>query len=210
MSLTKIFVNFTLIGAEWVLWLLVILSVISVAIMVQKVRELKKNGNSFPELFQSVSAFLLRGEYSHALSSVRKIQGAEARITASGLEQWEKGALSVEETMKSRRVIERASLERGLAFLGTMGNNAPFIGLFGTVLGIIRAFHDLSMSQEAGPGVVMAGISEALVATAVGLLVAIPAVIAYNYFQRRVRGIMNNSEVIERSILAFLQGKERK
>ena len=76
-------------------------------------------------------------------------------------------------------------LRRGLPVLGTMGNSAPFIGLFGTVLGIIKAFQDLATAQQAGPQVVMAGISAALIATAMGLIVAIPSVIAYNYFSLR-------------------------
>ena len=82
----------------------------------------------------------------------------------------------------------RIEYERRLAFLGTLGNNAPFVGLFGTVLGIIRAFADLAGNPDAaGSGTVMAGISEALVATAVGLFVALPAVVAYNFFQRALR-----------------------
>lgn len=76
---------------------------------------------------------------------------------------------------------------RGLAVLGTLGNSAPFIGLFGTVLGVIKAFQDLSLAEQAGPQVVMAGISQALIATAMGLLVAIPAAVMYNYFSLRRR-----------------------
>ena len=85
---------------------------------------------------------------------------------------------------------ERLRLERRLPFLATLGSNGPFVGLFGTVLGIIKAFHDLAATAGtagAGASTVMAGISEALVATAIGLLVAIPAVVAFNYFSRRVR-----------------------
>lgn len=84
----------------------------------------------------------------------------------------------------------KLSLEKRLGILATFGNNAPFIGLFGTVLGIIKAFHDLGTSHEFGIRVVMTGISEALVATAMGLFVAIPSVIAYNYFVRRVKKIL--------------------
>jgi biopolymer transport protein ExbB len=82
---------------------------------------------------------------------------------------------------------EKAAAERGLVFLGTLGNNAPFIGLFGTVLGIIKAFQDLATSHAQGPSAVMAGISEALGATAVGILVASPAVVAYNLCQRHIK-----------------------
>lgn len=78
-------------------------------------------------------------------------------------------------------------LEKRLGILATFGNNAPFIGLFGTVLGVINAFATLSKGSEFGVNAVMGGISEALVATAAGLFVAIPSVIAYNYFVRKIR-----------------------
>ena len=97
---------------------------------------------------------------------------------------------------------ERLVLERRLTFLGTLGNNAPFIGLFGTVLGIIRAFHDLSLGSMKGHTSVMAGISEALVATAIGLFVAIPAVMAFNYFQKQVDHTLSVTEALSQGVLA--------
>ena len=99
----------------------------------------------------------------------------------------------MEQSMDGYVAGQRQKLDQGLVVLGTLGNNAPFIGLFGTVIGIIKAFHDLASAPQGGPSVVMSGISEALVATAVGLMVAIPAVIAYNTFQRIVKSHMANS-----------------
>ncbi len=81
-------------------------------------------------------------------------------------------------------------LEKRLGILATFGNNAPFIGLFGTVLGVMKAFHDLGVSNEFGVRVVMEGISQALVATALGLFVAIPCVMSYNYFVRKIKKIL--------------------
>jgi biopolymer transport protein ExbB/TolQ len=95
-------------------------------------------------------------------------------------------------------------LERYLSILGTLGNIAPFIGLFGTVVGIIRAFRDLAVSGSGGPSVVAAGISEALITTAAGLVVAIPAVIAYNYFLRRVGTVMTEIEAASKKLRVIL------
>jgi biopolymer transport protein ExbB len=86
-----------------------------------------------------------------------------------------------------------------MMLLGTLGNNAPFIGLFGTVLGVIKAFHDLAQSG-AGPEVVMSGLSEALVATAVGLLVALPCVFAFNNLQKRIKDLMGEMEALGRRL----------
>ncbi len=113
--------------------------------------------------------------------------------------------------MLSQKAQEKLRLERNLAILGTLGNNTPFIGLFGTVLGIIKASHDLTASQAGGGAAataVMSGVFEALVATAVGLLVAIPAVVGYNFFQRRVRATVANIDSLAHLVLAQLRGEE--
>ena len=96
----------------------------------------------------------------------------------------------MEERLQIALSEQRLELERNLGVLGTMGNTAPLIGLLGTVWGIMRAFHDMARTGSAGPSVVAAGVAEALFTTAAGLLVAVPAVMLYNHFVRRDRGIM--------------------
>lgn len=140
MSITQIILNIALIGGDPVLYILVLMSIITVAVIVERFI-------SYKDIEKHLS------EYKDEISL-------------------------------------RLDLEKRLGILATFGNNAPFIGLFGTVLGIIKAFHDLGHSSEFGVRVVMAGISEALVATAMGLFVAIPSVIAYNYFVRKSRKIL--------------------
>jgi biopolymer transport protein ExbB len=103
-------------------------------------------------------------------------------------------ALNFDDSLSIAVSEEKLDLDRRIAILGTLGSNAPFIGLFGTVLGIIHAFHSLAQNTKGGPGAVMSGISEALVATALGLFVAIPAVAAYNYFVRYIKKIIVSSE----------------
>ncbi|MEI7973576.1 MAG: MotA/TolQ/ExbB proton channel family protein, partial [Bdellovibrio sp.] len=98
-------------------------------------------------------------------------------------------------------------LEKSLGFLATIGSNAPYIGLLGTVLGIMKAFHDLATAPEAGQQTVMAGISLALVATAAGLFVAIPAVVAYNAYQKQVKGILQSLDALKEMCLAYAKKK---
>ena len=107
--------------------------------------------------------------------------------------------------MTSRLVLERSSLETNLIVLGTLGNNAPFVGLFGTVLGIIKAFNDLAVTGSSGVGVVMAGISSALIATAFGILVAIPAVVANNSFQRSLKNKIANAQSLIHLLQLYLK-----
>ena len=177
MHLTEILTGFTLMGGEWVLWLLVLASLASVSIMVERGR-------------------VMGGEVRHGRVRARVLAAAEK---AAG-----RGRLAVLEAAETQMLVEKLSLERGLIILGTMGNIAPFVGLFGTVLGIIKAFHDLSVSGTGNSQVVMRGISEALVATAIGLLVAIPAVIAYNGFTRRVQAVLADAEHAAREYAAGL------
>ncbi len=100
----------------------------------------------------------------------------------------------------------RGQWERNLAILATIGNNAPFVGLFGTVIGIIQAFHDLSSQAGTGIQTVSMGISEALIATAVGILVAIPAVVSFNLFQRRVKRALQEAEALKSYLLSRIAG----
>jgi len=129
-----------------------------------------------------------------------------AAVVRLGLQNSSLGATSVTELMEAAALEEKMKLERYLSILGTLGNVAPFIGLFGTVVGIIRAFHDLAVSGSGGPSVVAAGIAEALITTAAGLVVAIPAVIAYNYFLRRVRITMTEIEAATKKVRVVILG----
>jgi biopolymer transport protein ExbB/TolQ len=194
---------FALLGAGWVLWLLVALSVLSVAVMLERGLYFgqRRMSKRFPELLRlcqdgslDKAAQLAEGDAMEA-----EVIRVAARVATSGQEAVEKAIAS---TIDRRRL----DYERWLFVLGTLGNNAPFIGLLGTVLGIIRAFADLAAHPTAavGASTVMAGISEALVATAVGLFVAIPAVLAYNTFQRLLKRVVGRSQSLGNAIAAGL------
>lgn len=208
MNLTQKFLAFTLLGAEWVLWLLVVLSVISVAIMIERSLYFRSLRIDFEELADSLRRLLVKGDFEGARNKARDTRGPEAEVALAGLAEVERGPEAVAAAMMGAKSRTKLKLESRLAFLGTVGANAPFIGLFGTVLGIIRAFRDLAVNQTGGIGVVMAGISEALVATAVGLLVAIPAVVAFNFFNRKVRSVAAHIDSLAHIILAEIHGDE--
>jgi biopolymer transport protein ExbB len=192
-------------GATWVLWLLVGLSVISIGIILERAYVFSKLSGNPAAFAGTMGLHLEAGDLEKAKDVLRSAQGLEARIALEGLKAYSKGPDSVAEAIASAKAIGRTQLEDHLAFLGTLGNNAPFIGLFGTVVGIIKAFHDLSLDTSGAAKAVMAGISEALVATAMGLFVAIPAVLAFNYFQRRARAQLAATDGITHMLLAELR-----
>lgn len=199
---------FALLGAEWVLWVLVGLSVAVAALSAERVFYLTRDGTDRATLVRLINTFLAGGDVNALRSGLASADGFEARVLKAGLELAPYGTAAVERAFHGTVTAEKLRMERGLALLATTGSNAPFVGLFGTVLGIIKAFNDLAKSQAEASEAVMAGISEALVATAVGLIVAIPAVVLFNVFNRWVRARLARTESITELVLARLSGRD--
>lgn len=195
----------TTLGADWVLWLLAGLSFVSVAIMVERAFFFGARRLSAAD---GIARLLLAGDLAGAVAAVEGSRGMEAEVVRAAAEHAGRGPDAVEEVVAARVERIRLDYERRLAFLGTLGNNAPFIGLFGTVLGVIRAFADLAAHPGAGgASSVMAGISEALVATAVGLFVALPAVVMFNLYTRWLRRAAQRSAVLAHAAVAHLRSR---
>ena len=190
-------------GSEWVMILLLVLSVISVSVIVERVLFFRTRKGRIGKLDEALSPLILKNDYK---GICKALDGQDEPILRAAAESCGpdvgRDREAAEHLVAGASSRERLRLEQRLTFLGTLGNNAPFIGLLGTVLGIIRAFRDLSMDSQGNSSVVMAGISEALVATAVGLFVALPAVMAFNYFMKQVDGILSINEALAQGILA--------
>jgi biopolymer transport protein ExbB len=195
-------------GSEWVMILLLGLSVISVSVVVERALYLSRRRAALDRLDSVLAPLIAREETARMKEVLAKHNEPVLAAALAGYDRAQRERGATEKIVQSMLGRERLVLERRLAFLGTLGNNAPFIGLFGTVLGIIRAFRDLSLESQANTSAVMAGISEALVATAVGLFVALPAVLFYNYFQRQVDRTLSIAEALAQGILAGLPGCE--
>jgi biopolymer transport protein ExbB len=202
---TEILKQLALAGDVWVLWVLIAASVLSLGVILERWWVFRKNRLDFPRFLDDWARRVEKKDLPGARQAAQHAVGIEARVALAGLENFGKGPASVEEAMTSRLVLERATLEKHLIILGSLGNNAPFIGLFGTVLGIITAFNDLAISGQSGVSVVMAGISSALVATALGIFVAVPAVIATNAFHTRLKRLTTNAQSLIHMTQVFLQ-----
>jgi biopolymer transport protein ExbB len=211
--LQRIMVGF---GAAWVMWLMLVLSVISVAIILERAWFFWSLRDDLAVLAKELRT-ALEDSIDAAQKRMEASPSAEAAVVAAGLAMAHKGPAAVEDTMAGALALQRMKLERRLAYLGTLGNNAPFIGLLGTVIGVVGAFAALgeaartpiaqASSQALAPQAVMSSIAEALVATAVGLAVAIPAVASNNYFQRQIRSTLANTEALSRVLLAHLKSE---
>lgn len=199
-------------GAAWVLWLLLILSVLSVAVVVERLIFLQRHRVPVDELQRQLLGALDKGPAA-AEEVLKPWSGMPAVVVRAGVREMRRGAQAVEELMAAREKREKVRYERFVAFLGSLGSNAPFIGLLGTVIGIMGAFADLRNVVGEGTAnrseAIMGSISEALVATAVGLIVAIPAVVAYNALKVQIKKVQTDTASLAAVLLAHLKSTPR-
>ncbi len=193
--------------SEWVFWLLFALSASSVAVIVERLFFFRRHAPETARFAASVETALGRGDYEGAARALTDRRSLEARVLLAGLVACDQGPEAVEELLAGRLGAERARFEMRLSFLATLASNAPYVGLFGTVLGIVRAFKNLGSELAEAHAGVMTALAEALVATAIGLLVAIPAIVAFNAFKNAVKARVTRAETLSRTLLSRLKGE---
>ncbi len=203
-------------GAQAVLWLLFGLSAASLGLIFERAVAFRLRRGSVPRLRLALLEGLRAGGLEGARERLGRSRHPAARVALRGLSVRDDAPplpKEAEEAMGAELVAQRDELDAGLGALATLGSNAPFVGLFGTVVGIVGAFDALGRGPQGGAGggagAVMASVGEALVATAVGIGVAIPAVVAYNYFSRRSKSALAGAEILARELLSYLEGGER-
>jgi biopolymer transport protein ExbB/TolQ len=204
MDLTKAFVDFAQLGANWVLWLLIVLSIVSIGVMIDRALWLRKRDTDTERFTRELRGAFERGEIDRLTTKYMDDPAIPVQVGLRGLAVRNHGAEAVAEAMHGERVRWRRAADRNLIVLGTLGNNVPFVGLFGTVLGVINAFQHLAIKSAEAEKETLSTIAEALAATAIGLLVAIPAVIAFNFFSRKVRVMMAGADEVAHAVLSLV------
>jgi biopolymer transport protein ExbB len=196
-------------GAAPVMWLMIALSILSLAVMLERALFFHRTGADIDALASAFGERLRHRDLEGARALLSKSRSSEAAVVRIGMAELRRGASAVREAMAGAALLQRRRLERRLNYLGTLANNAPFIGLFGTVVGIIMAFDQLSASRAQGSasGAVMASIAEALVTTAIGIGIAVPAVAAFNAFQKRIQVVGDQTQALGHVLLAHLEGE---
>jgi biopolymer transport protein ExbB/biopolymer transport protein TolQ len=196
-------------GSLWVLYLMIGLSLFSIAVMIERLAFFVKHRGDAMKLGDRLIELLHKGDRAGAEKLLKESNMIEAAVIRRCLPWMDGGPEALSEAIDAEMGRKRKELEQGMTFLGTLGNNAPFVGLFGTVLGVIQAFHQLGDAgggqNKAAMGSVMGGIAEALIATGVGLVVALPAVVAYNLAQKKIAEIEGNVGSIGKHLLALLK-----
>ncbi len=207
-SIVRALLGLPIFRSEWVLYLLLFLSLLSIAVMLERWFFYRRRSIDIETLCHDFQKALDQGNFEKAHEILAKHDVLETRTVLAGLKAYEKGPESVEDLIAGALGRERSVYEKRLGFLATLASNAPYIGLFGTVLGIVRSFRDLASNMTEASSAVMAGIAEALIATAVGLVVAIPAVIAFNVFKARVTQAVTDCQQLARILLAQLKATD--
>jgi biopolymer transport protein ExbB len=194
-------------GTRWVLWVLCALSIMSLAVALERAWFFWRRRDDIEALLKELRSALAERDLHKAATRLQASPSVEAAIALAGLKEIAHGESAMSKAIASRAALCRAQGERRLGFLGAVGSNAPFIGLLGTVIGIIAAFEALgraggAATSRVAPELVMSHIAEALVTTAIGLLVAIPAMVAFTFFQRLVTTTTRRSEILTNIVLA--------
>ncbi len=196
------------------MYVLILCSITSIAIIIERILYYQRRSRVKREDFMTdIKNQLDRDNVRHAMTmcvGICKDAGTPfANVVCAGLNAFGRGDKEISSNMERTIVIETNKLSRFTTIVGTIGSTAVYIGLFGTVLGIIRAFHDISKTGSGGISVVINGISEALICTAAGLCVAVPAVIAYNYFIKKVDNFVTDMELCASETLDLISGKQK-
>jgi biopolymer transport protein ExbB/TolQ len=196
-------------GAHGILYLMGIVSLVSVSIMIERYFSLRKVSQSSTAIAGDFKKMIEGQDLDNLTNLSKETTSLESKALGYGLTFVKKhGIDGLDELFNSFKIIERPSLEKNLNVLGTIASNAPYVGLLGTVMGIMKAFNDLANNPGQGNEVVMAGIGHALVSTAIGLAVAIPAVIGFNFFQKKVGLVLSNIDAARDLCLAFSKSRK--
>ena len=196
-------IEITAVGTEWVLWLLLVLSLLSVGTIIERAIFFRRRRLRMVPFSRELEDKLRAEDLGAVRTLLKNTYGFESVALLRTLEWFDDGAEAMGEVLEAAIREQRLELDQGSAFLGTVGNNAPFVGLLGTVLGVVDAFQELGNTSGAAIGAVMGGISQALIATALGIAVALPAVVAYNLFTKRANDIEDNARALMNLVLAY-------
>jgi len=166
---------------------LALCSIVTVGFTIERILYFQSSSTNTRQFMGEIAKHIKNGDPQAALDYCNRYKKPVARVMAQGVMQLNRGRDELQQRLDTAIDLEQVEMERNLGVLGTMSNIAPLLGLFGTVVGIIRAFADIARTGSGGGAVVAMGVSEALMTTAAGIIVAVIATVAFNFFVRRIR-----------------------
>ncbi len=194
----------TVIKSSPTLWVLIIISFIMIAFFIERLWTFNSFKGDAEAMMRGVITSLEGSDVTGAVDGTRKQDVPIGRVLRHVLEAWPLTKAGLQDKVEVARIREKSYMEKRMAFFATMSTTGPFIGLFGTVLGIVAAFHTLAQTGAGGKEKLMAGISEALVATAAGILVGVLSAMMFNFFTVRQKHILAEIDVYARELIVLL------
>jgi biopolymer transport protein ExbB len=192
------------------MWPLLLFSVVALAFIVERLIALRRARINVNEFLAKIrTALIVNHSIRDAVKICEQYQGPVASIMKAGLLKHGQSKEEVEKTIENAAIYEMGRLERGLVVLATTANVAPLLGFLGTVTGMIRSFEALAEAGLSNPGLVASGISEALITTAAGLIIAIPVQLCYNYFMSRINRFVRDIETATNMLIETFGEMER-
>ena len=201
---------FQIFKSSWVMDLLLLVSIMALAFVIERYVFWLRRRKSGGKLFNRIKNLLRSGRKEEALELLRGRKDPVSNLIRIALENDDLDEDGMNELLESTVLDERRAMERYLGALGSIGTIAPLLGLLGTVVGLIKAFHNIAVTGSGGPAVVASGIAEALLTTAFGLIIAIPVVVLYNYFANKALDTVNEMEAMKSKLLYLLVGSHHR
>ncbi len=192
------------------MWVLIFCSILSIAVIIERFFYYHfRSRVSRGAFMRSIQPELQKGNLQKVIGMCQNTSTPFAAVVLAGLTAFHRDGGDIEKVLERQMMMEVNRLEKRTAIVGTIGSTAVYMGLLGTVLGIIKTFQDVSQAGSSGIDVVITGISQALVCTAAGLFVAIPAVMAYNYFIKRINGFTLDMELCASEITGLMKTQRK-
>lgn len=185
-------------------------SILSLGVFLERLLHYRRKSIDRAAFMARIGILIERDEIAGAIRICETIHAPVAAVIRAALEKSGREERIISNAAEREIMLQTALLERHTTILGTIGNIAVYIGLFGTVLGIVRSFHNMAQIGSGGISVVIGGVAEALICTAAGLSVAVPAVVLHNYFTRRVDGFVTDMEYCSSETTDLLTGGKRR
>jgi len=201
---------FQIFKSSWVMDLLLLVSIMALAFVIERYVFWLRRRKSGGKLFNRIKNLIRSGRKEEALELLRGRKDPVSNLIRVALENDDLDEDGMNELLESTVLDERRAMERYLSALGSIGTIAPLLGLLGTVVGLIKAFHNIAVTGSGGPAVVASGIAEALLTTAFGLIIAIPVVVFYNYFANKALDTVNEMEAMKSKLLYLLIGSHHR
>lgn len=190
---------------SFAMWALTAASIVGLTFCIERWRYFHKSRERISEFISRIGEKIRKGQFSECLQNCGERDTPASRVLREGLKNHTTDETAIRELMSNAISKERMKFENNIGIIGTISHISPLLGLFGTITGIIRSFHDIAVTGSGGSSVVAMGVAEALVTTAAGIIIAVPCVIVYNYFVRRVATINSELEIARDDFIVRLR-----